>query len=83
MLQSYTDKMTSKTEILAGLSAGEIGLMVATEMLGFQDAGYTLQALHAAGMRPFALDEATIRKQAEEGLDALRAALKLPRSTIH
>lgn len=75
--------MTSKTEILAGLSAGEIGLMEATEMLGFQDAGYTLQALQEAGMKPFALDEATIRKLAEAGLDALRAALKLPRSTTH
>ena len=82
MLQSYTGKMTSKTEILARLSAGEIGLMEATSELGDQDAGYTLQALRDAGMRPFALDEATIRRQAEDGLEALRAALKLPKSNF-
>ena len=75
--------MTSKTEILARLSAGEIGLMDATGELGFQDAGYTLQALREACMQPFALNESTVRKQAAEGLEALRAALKLPRNTIN
>jgi hypothetical protein len=68
--------MKTKQEILLLLSAGEISLIEATDDLGYQDAGYTLHALRDAGLMPFSLDDTTIKRQADDALDSLRAALK-------
>ena len=43
-------------DTLVKLSKGKILLMQATCDLGFHDAGYTLQALRKAGLRPVLLD---------------------------
>jgi len=76
-----------KQEILAGLSSGEFGLIEGTELLGLPDAGWTLDLLREAGMWLFTLDEATVKRQVEEGREALwqcmrpevRAALEAKR----
>ncbi len=65
-----------KAEILAGLASGEIGLIEGTELLGLPDAGWTMNALRDAGMWLFRLDDAEIRRQIEEGREALRECLK-------
>jgi hypothetical protein len=65
-----------KLSILIRLSRGEISLMEATDELGFQDAGYTLQALAKAGLKPFTLPDDIVKQQADDALEALRAALR-------
>ena len=55
--------------------------MEATADLGFQDAGYTLQALAAAGLEPYQLPEHIIQAQADAGLEPLRTAMK-PRREV-
>ena len=63
-------------DTLARLSNGDISLMQATFDLRFQDAGYTLKALRAAGLTTFQLDDKAVEKQACLGLEPLRDALK-------
>jgi hypothetical protein len=61
---------------LVRLSNGEISLMQATREIGYQDAGYTLEALRVASLTPFQLGEQVIVEQACRGLDPLRDAMK-------
>ena len=80
-----------KDQILAGLSSGEFGLIEATYLLGLPDAGWTLDLLREAGMWLFTLDEATVKRQVEEGREAfwqcmrpeIRARLEAKRRGKH
>lgn len=65
-----------KNEILAGLSSGDFGLIEGTRLLGFSDAGWTLDLLREADMWLFTVDEAEIQRQLQEGREVLRACLK-------
>ncbi|MES2161844.1 MAG: hypothetical protein V4476_11875 [Pseudomonadota bacterium] len=65
-----------KDEILAGLSSGEFGLIEGTYLLGLPDAGWTLDLLREAGMWLFTLDEATVKRQVDEGREAFWQCMK-------
>lgn len=65
-----------RNQILVDLSGGEISLMEATERLGLPDAGWTLALLRNAGIWFVRLDDAEIRRQVDEGREALLQCLK-------
>jgi hypothetical protein len=70
-------KLDSRTmTVLMMVSGGEIGLIGATALLEYKDAGYTLQALRMAGLEPFRLPDDVVNRQGHEALEALRSALK-------
>ena len=68
--------MNNAHAILLKVATGELGLMEATADLGFQDAGYTLQAMAKAGLTPYQLPDIITQELAIAGLEPLRAALK-------
>jgi hypothetical protein len=65
-----------RREILEKLSRGELSLMEATYELDLSDAGWTLAAMREAGLPMYQLPEHIVRQQAEDGREALRAALR-------
>lgn len=62
-------------KILLDLSCGKISLIEATRRLGFQDAGHTLHLMSEEGLPMKRLSEETIKRQAAESLEAMRACL--------
>ena len=58
--------------IMLDLSYGKVSLMEATHLLGFQDAGYTLQLMAKVGLPMRGLSEETVKRQTAETLRALQ-----------
>lgn len=70
MTSAHTDA------VLTAVAAGQISIADAARELGFQDIGHLLASMRERGLPLPAIDPAEADRQASDGLEALKAAMR-------